>query len=56
MLSNETKKVKYLLETLERRNRFFSIGIFFDTMLQQRRLLKLCFEDTAAQILKDNPT
>jgi hypothetical protein len=28
---------------------------FFDTMLQQKKVTQAVFEDTAAQILKDNP-
>jgi hypothetical protein len=53
VVETRQKGVKYLLETLEPEgiDSFFNWN-FFDTMLQQRRLLKLCFEDTAAQILK----
>jgi hypothetical protein len=52
MLSKRDKGVKYLLETLEEGIDSFSIGIFSIRCYSKRRLLKLCFEDTAAQILK----
>jgi hypothetical protein len=51
------KGVKYLLETLEPEaiDSFFNWN-FFDTMLQQKEgYSDYVFEDTAAQLLKDNP-
>jgi hypothetical protein len=55
MLSKRDKKgVKYLLETLEPRESILFNWNFFDTMLQ-KVTQAMFFEDTAAQILKDNP-
>jgi hypothetical protein len=51
------KGIKYLLETLEPAgiDSFFNWN-FFDTMLQQKEgYSDYVFEDTAAQLLKDNP-
>ncbi|EIA08319.1 M14 family metallopeptidase [Flavobacterium frigoris] len=51
------KGVKYLLETLEPQgvDSFFNWN-YFDTMLQQKEgYSEYVFEDTAAQLLKDNP-
>jgi hypothetical protein len=49
------KGVKYLLETLEPEGiDSFSIGIFSIRCYSKEGYSELCFEDTAAQILKDN--
>jgi hypothetical protein len=53
----QQKGIKYLLETLEPEavDSFFNWN-FFDTMLQQKEgYSDYVFEDTAAQLLKDNP-
>jgi hypothetical protein len=57
IFSTRQKGVKYLLETLEPEgiDSFFNWN-FFDTMLQQKEgYSDYVFEDTATQILKDNP-
>ena len=57
VVSTQQKGVKYLLETLEPEgiDSFFNWN-FFDTMLQQKEgYSDYVFEDTAAQLLKDNP-
>jgi hypothetical protein len=57
IVDTQQKGVKYLLETLEPEgiDSFFNWN-FFDTMLQQKEgYSEYVFEDTAAQILKDNP-
>ncbi|NGY38295.1 M14 family metallopeptidase [Flavobacterium sp. XN-5] len=57
VVATEQKGIKYLLETLEPEgiDSFFNWN-FFDTMLQQKEgYSDYVFEDTAAQILKDNP-
>jgi hypothetical protein len=57
VISTQQKGVKYLLATLEPEaiDSFFNWN-FFDTMLQQKEgYSDYVFEDTAAQILKDNP-
>lgn len=57
MFSTSQKGVKYLLETLEPQgvDSFFNWN-FFDTMLQQKEgFSEYVFEDTAAQLLKDDP-
>lgn len=57
VFSTKQKGVKFLLETLEPEgiDSFFNWN-FFDTMLQQKEgYSDYVFEDTAAQILKDNP-
>jgi hypothetical protein len=57
VVNTQQKGVKYLLETLEPQgiDSFFNWN-FFDTMLQQKEgYSDYVFEDTAAQILKDNP-
>jgi hypothetical protein len=51
---NETKK-EISLETLEPEGIDSFQLEFFDTMLQQKKVTQAVFEDTAAQILKDNP-
>jgi hypothetical protein len=57
IVSTQQKGVKYLLETLEPEaiDSFFNWN-FFDTMLQQKEgYSEYVFEDTATQILKENP-
>lgn len=57
VFSTSQKGVKYLLETLEPQgvDSFFNWN-FFDTMLQQKEgFSEYVFEDTAAQLLKDDP-
>ncbi|UQD56631.1 M14 family metallopeptidase [Flavobacterium sp. K5-23] len=57
IVSTQQKGVKYLLETLEPEgmDSFFNWN-FFDTMLQQKEgYSDYVFEDTAAQLLKDEP-
>ncbi|MNF51741.1 Zinc carboxypeptidase [compost metagenome] len=57
VVSTQQKGVKYLLETLEPEaiDSFFNWN-FFDTMLQQKEgYSEYVFEDTATQILKENP-
>lgn len=57
LISTQQKGVKYLLETLEPEgvDSFFNWN-FFDTILQQKEgYSEYVFEDTAAQLLKDNP-
>lgn len=57
VFSTEKKAVKYLLETLEPEavDSFFNWN-FFDTILQQKEgYSEYVFEDSAAQILKENP-
>ncbi|MGO4821296.1 MULTISPECIES: M14 family metallopeptidase [unclassified Flavobacterium] len=57
VVGTQQKGVKYLLETLEPEgiDSFFNWN-FFDTMLQQKEgYSDYVFEDTAAQLLKDNP-
>jgi hypothetical protein len=57
VIATQQKGVKYLMETLEPEgiDSFFNWN-FFDTMLQQKEgYSDYVFEDTAAQILKDNP-
>jgi hypothetical protein len=50
---NETKRVKYLLETLEPEGiDSFSIGIFSIRCYSKEGYSSYVFEDTAAQILK----
>lgn len=56
IISTQQKGVKYILETLEPEavDSFFNWN-FFDTMLQQKEgYSDYVFEDTAAQILKEN--
>jgi len=58
LISTQQKGVKYLLETLEPEgvDSFFNWN-FFDTILQQKEgYSDYVFEDTAAQLLKDNPS
>ena len=58
MFFTEQKAVKYLLETLEPEavDSFFNWN-FFDSILQQKEgYSEYVFEDTAAQLLKDNPS
>lgn len=58
VFSTEQKAVKYLLETLEPEavDSFFNWN-FFDTILQQKEgYSEYVFEDSAAQLLKDNPS
>ena len=57
IISTNQKGIKYLLETLEPEavDSFFNWN-FFDTLLQQKEgYSEYVFEDTATQILKDNP-
>ncbi|SHF73497.1 Zinc carboxypeptidase [Flavobacterium segetis] len=57
IVSTAQKGVKYLLETLEPEavDSFFNWN-FFDTILQQKEgYSNYVFEDTAAQIMKENP-
>jgi hypothetical protein len=57
LVNAQQKGIKYLLETLEPEavDSFFNWN-FFDTMLQQKEgYSDYVFEDTAAQLLKDNP-
>jgi hypothetical protein len=54
VVETRQRGVKYLLETLEPEG-IDSFQLEFFSIRAERRLLKLCFEDTAAQILKDNP-
>lgn len=57
VVSTQQKGVKYLMETLEPEaiDSFFNWN-FFDTMLQQKEgYSEYVFEDTATQILKENP-
>lgn len=57
VIETRQKGVKYLLETLEPEgiDSFFNWN-FFDTMLQQKEgYSPYVFEDTAAQLLQDNP-
>jgi hypothetical protein len=57
IISTAQKAIKYLLETLEPEgiDSFFNWN-FFDTILQQKEgYSNYVFEDTATQILKDNP-
>jgi hypothetical protein len=57
IISTAQKAVKYLLETLEPEaiDSFFNWN-FFDAILQQKEgYSDYVFEDTAAQLLKDNP-
>ncbi|SEG38431.1 M14 family metallopeptidase [Flavobacterium urumqiense] len=57
IISTQQKGIKYLLETLEPEaiDSFFNWN-FFDTMLQQKEgYSDYVFEDTATQILKENP-
>jgi hypothetical protein len=57
IISTAQKGIKYLLETLEPEgsDSFFNWN-FFDTILQQKEgYSNYVFEDTATQILKDNP-
>ena len=57
LVFTQQKGIKYLLETLEPEaiDSFFNWN-FFDTILQQKEgYSDYVFEDTAAQLLKDNP-
>ena len=57
IISTDQKGIKYLLETLEPEavDSFFNWN-FFDTILQQKEgYSEYVFEDTATQILKENP-
>jgi Zinc carboxypeptidase len=57
LISTQQKGVKYLLETLEPEgvDSFFNWN-FFDTLLQQKEgYSDYVFEDTAAQLLQNNP-
>ena len=57
IIKTSQKGIKYLLETLEPEaiDSFFNWN-FFDTILQQKEgYSEYVFEDTATQILKDNP-
>ena len=57
IISTQQKGIKYLLETLEPEamDSFFNWN-FFDPILQQKEgYSDYVFEDTAAQLLKDNP-
>ncbi|MEC5166025.1 hypothetical protein RCH18_001760 [Flavobacterium sp. PL11] len=57
LISTAQKGIKYLLETLEPEavDSFFNWNLF-DTILQQKEgYSEYVFEDTAAQIMKDNP-
>lgn len=57
IISTQQKGVKYIIETLEPEaiDSFFNWN-FFDTILQQKEgYSDYVFEDTAAQLLKDNP-
>jgi hypothetical protein len=52
----ETKKELNIFRNFRtRRNRFFSIGIFRYDATAKEGYSSYVFEDTAAQILKDNP-
>ena len=57
VVSTQQPGVKYLLETLEPQgNDSFFAWNFFDSILQQKEYFSAyVFEDTAAQMLKDNP-
>jgi hypothetical protein len=57
VIPTQQKGIKYLLETLEPEalDSFFNWN-FFDTMLQQKEgYSDYVFEDSATQILKENP-
>ena len=57
VIPTQQKGIKYLLETLEPEaiDSFFNWN-FFDTLLQQKEgYSEYVFEDTATQILKENP-